>query len=181
MLTAPDLASTTCPIRSWGLFLLWLWPFVLSGVISPLTSSCMLGTSPPGTFLFQCPIFLPFHTVHGVLKARILRWFAIPFSSGPHSIRPLHHDPSVLGGLTRHGLVSLSQTREFSEFSHSLTSDSLQPHGLQAPPSMGFSKQGSWSGRPFPSPGDLPDPGIRPGSPALRADSLPSEPPAKPW
>ena len=39
----------------------------------------------------------PFHTVHGVLKARILKWFAIPFSSGPHSVRPLHHDPPVLG------------------------------------------------------------------------------------
>ena len=48
------------------------------------------------------------HTVHGVLKARLLKWFAIPFSSGPHSVRPLHHDPSVLGGPTRHGLVSLS-------------------------------------------------------------------------
>ena len=34
------------------------------------------------------------HIVHGVLKARILKWFAIPFSSGPHSVRPLHHDPS---------------------------------------------------------------------------------------
>ena len=37
-------------------------------------------------------------TVHGVLKARILKWFAIPFSSGPHSVRSLHHDLSVLGG-----------------------------------------------------------------------------------
>ena len=46
--------------------------------------------------------------VHGVLKARILKWFAIPFSNGPHSVRPLHHDPPVLGGPTRHGLVSLS-------------------------------------------------------------------------
>ena len=36
-------------------------------------------------FLFQYPIILPFHTVHGVLKARILKWFAIPFSSGSHS------------------------------------------------------------------------------------------------
>ena len=36
--------------------------------------------------MFQHPIFLPFHTVHGVLKARILKWFAIPFSSGPHSV-----------------------------------------------------------------------------------------------
>ena len=50
----------------------------------------------------------------------------------------------------------------------------------QAPPSMGFSRQDCWSGLPFPSPGDLPDPGIEPGSPALRADPLPSEPPGKP-
>ena len=48
----------------------------------------------------------PFHTVNGVLKARALKWFAIPFSSGPHSVRPLHHDPSILGGPTQHGLVS---------------------------------------------------------------------------
>ena len=49
----------------------------------------------------------------------------------------------------------------------------------QAPPSMGFSRQECWSGLPFPSPGDLPNPGIEPGSPALQADSLPSEPPGK--
>ena len=47
----------------------------------------------------------------------------------------------------------------------------------QAPLSMGFSKQECWSGLPFPSPGDLPDPGIEPRSPALQADTLPSEPP----
>ena len=49
----------------------------------------------------------------------------------------------------------------------------------QASPSMGFSRQEYWSGLPFPSPGDLPDPGIEPGSPALQADTLPSEPPGK--
>ena len=43
----------------------------------------------------------------------------------------------------------------------------------QAPLSMGFSRQECWSGLPFPSPVDLPDPGIEPGSPALQADSLP--------
>ena len=50
----------------------------------------------------------------------------------------------------------------------------------QAPPSMGFSRQEYWSGVPFPSPGDLPNPGIEPGSPALEADALTSEPPGKP-
>ena len=47
----------------------------------------------------------------------------------------------------------------------------------QAPPSMGFSRQEYWSGVPFPSPGDLPNPGIEPGSPTLEADALTSEPP----
>ena len=46
---------------------------------------------------------------------------------------------------------------------------------------MGFSRQESWSRLPFPSPGDLPDPGIEPGSAALRADALPPEPPGKPF
>ena len=63
-------------------------------------------------------------------------------------------------------------------------SDFLQPNGLyvahQAPLSMEFSRQEYWSGLPFPSPGDLPDPGIEPGSLALQADSLLSEPLGKP-
>ena len=50
----------------------------------------------------------------------------------------------------------------------------------QAPLSMGFSRQKCWSGLPFPSPGDLPNPGIEPGSPALQADSLPTELRGKP-
>ena len=49
----------------------------------------------------------------------------------------------------------------------------------QAPPSTGLSRQEYWSGLPFPSPGDLPDPGIEPRSPALEADALTSEPPGK--
>ena len=51
----------------------------------------------------------------------------------------------------------------------------------QAPPSIEFSRQEYWSGLPFPSPGDLPNPGIEPGSPALQADTLSSEPPGKPF
>ena len=50
----------------------------------------------------------------------------------------------------------------------------------QTPQSMGSSRQEYWSGLPFPSPGDLPDPGIKPGSPTFQADSLTSEPPGKP-
>ena len=62
-------------------------------------------------------------------------------------------------------------------------SDSLWPPWTvpcQAPLSMGFSRQEYWHGLPFPSPGDLPEPGIEPGSPALQAESLQSEPPGKP-
>ena len=50
----------------------------------------------------------------------------------------------------------------------------------EAPLSMGFPRQEYWSGLPFSSPGDLPDPGVKPTSPALQADSLPSELPGKP-
>ena len=77
--------------------------FFLFGAISPLFSSSILGTYRPGEFIFQCHMFLPFHTVHGVLKVRILKWFAIPFSSGPHFVRSLYHDRSALDGPTWHG------------------------------------------------------------------------------
>ena len=50
----------------------------------------------------------------------------------------------------------------------------------EAPPSMEFSWQEYWSGLPFPSPGDIPNPGIEPKSPTLQADSLPAEPQGKP-
>ena len=57
----------------------------------------------------------------------------------------------------------------------------LQPHrARQAPLSVEFSRQEHWSGEPFSSLGDLPTPGIEPGSPTLQADSLLSEPPGTP-
>jgi len=46
---------------------------------------------------------------------------------------------------------------------------------------MGFSRQEYWSGLPFTSPGDLSNPGIKPRSPELQADSLSTKPPGKPW
>ena len=68
--------------------------------------------------------------------------------------------------------------------SHSVLSDSLtltpQTVVCQAPLSMEFSRQEYWSGLPFPSPGNLPNPGIKPWSPTLQADSLSSELPGMP-
>ena len=93
LFTASNLASRTIPIHNWVLFLLWLHPFILSGVITPPISSSILGTYRPREFIFQCPIFLSFHTVHGILKARILKWFAIP--------SPVDHILSDLSTTTR--------------------------------------------------------------------------------
>ena len=66
--------------------------------------------------------------------------------------------------------------------SHSVMFDSSTPQteACQISLSMEFSRQEYWSGLPFPSPRDLPNPGIKPRSPTLQADSLPSEPPGKP-
>ena len=69
--------------------------------ISPLFTSNILDTYWLGGRIFQCHIFLPFHTFHGILKAR-MKWFAIPIWSGPHFVKTLHHDPSILGGTAQH-------------------------------------------------------------------------------
>ena len=66
------------------------------------------------------------------------------------------------------------------ERSSVVPSRSLWIVAYQPPQSMEFSRQEYWSGLPFPSPRDLPNPGIEPGCPALQADALPSEPPGKP-
>ena len=100
--TSSDFSSFTSHIHNWMLFLLWLHLFVLSGVISPFFSSSILGTYQPGELIFQCPVFLPFHTFHGVLKSRILKWFAIAFFSGPCFVKILYHELSVLDGPTQH-------------------------------------------------------------------------------
>ena len=63
----------------------------------------------------------------------------------------------------------------------SVVSDSLRPHGLglQAPLSMGFPRQEYWSGLPFPPPGVLPDPKIKPASPARAGGFFTTEPPGR--
>ena len=78
---------------------------------------------------------------------------------------------AVLGHKWLFFLKSLSHVRLFAT---TLTV------ACQAPQFMEFSRQEDWSGLPFPSPGDLPNPGIEPETPALQADALPSEPPGKP-
>ena len=76
-------------------------------------------------------------------------------------------------------LLYLKVMWESESGSCSVLSDSLWPHGLYIQ-SMEFSRPEYWSWLPLPSPGDLPDPGIKPRSLTLQVDSLPTEPPGKP-
>ena len=102
---------------------------------------------------------------------------------------PLHGPKSGLLSNTRKRIVwrdtcwqSKRSDVKWSELAQScLTLCNPRTVDHQALPSMGFSRQGCWSGLPFPSPGELSDPGIKPRSPALRAGALPSEPPGKPY
>ena len=107
-------------------------------------------------------------SVHGILQARILEWVAMLFSRGSFWPRDPTCVPyiSCIGG----GLVTKSCPTLATPWTVA----------CQASLSMGSSRQEYWSGFPFPSTGDLPEPGTEPGSPVLQADSLPSEPPGKP-
>ena len=99
LFTASVFTSITSHTRNWVLFLLWLRHFILSGIISPQISSSILGTYRPGEFIFK-----PFHTFHGALKARILKWFAIPFSDAKNILQrynsrtfpAFHFSPAIL-------------------------------------------------------------------------------------
>ena len=77
-------------------------------------------------------------------------------------------------------LFELGAARVLSHFSHVPLFVTLRTIALQAPLSMGFSRQEYWRGLLCPPPGDLPNPGIEPRSPILQADSLPAEPQGKP-
>ena len=82
-----DISTTGCPFH-FGSTSSFFLKFCLR------FPSSILGTYRPGDFILQCPMFLPFHSVHGILKAKIQEWFAIPFY-GPHFVRTLHHDPTL--------------------------------------------------------------------------------------
>ena len=78
---------------------LWLYLFILSGIISPLFSSRILGTYQPRQFIFQCPILLPFHTVHGFSRQEY--WSGLPFPS------PVDHVLSELSTMTHPSWMAL--------------------------------------------------------------------------
>ena len=98
--TASDITSIISRIHSWALFYfgsissLFLDQFLYSSIVAHGAPTDL------GSSSFSVISFLPFHSVHGVLKARILKRFAILFSTGPRFVRTLHHDPSILGGPT---------------------------------------------------------------------------------
>ena len=86
-------------------------------------------------------------------------------------------------GLSGWTELSWAESASVAGLSRSVMPDSATPRtaARRAPPSMGLSRHGDWSGLPFPSPGDLPDPGIEARSSSLQADSLPAELRGKPW
>ena len=99
-------------------------------------------------------------------------------------VSPIQYRPQVLGihwkikiwGLLSKIIKNFKITVKVKSLSHVRLFAIPWTVVSQASLSMGFSRQEYWSGVPFPSPGDLPDPGIEPRSPALQADALPSEP-----
>ena len=139
--------------------------------------------------LFATPMDyrLPGSSVQGILQARILE-FASPWDLPKPGIFPtqgsnpgLPHCRWILYHLSHQGSPVHrpypSCIQNESE-SHSVVSDSLwTPRSIQ---SMEFSRPEYWSGQPFPSPGDLPNSGIKLRSPTLQADSLPAEPQGSP-
>ena len=81
---------------------------MLSGVISPLIFSNILGTYRSGEFIFQCPISLPFHTVHGALKARILKWFALEINRDHSVVFEIASKYCILDSFVDHDGYSIS-------------------------------------------------------------------------
>ena len=88
---------------------------------------------------------------------------------------------SINRRMDKEDVVYVNRTSEVKSLSRVRLFATPWTVAYQAPLSMGFSRQECWSGLPFPSPGDLPNPGIEPGSPALQADTSPSGPPGKPY
>ena len=127
----------------------------------------------PWTVAHQVPLFMGF--------PRQGYWSGLPFSP-PGDLLDQGSNPHLLhwqGDSLSLSHQSVPINKYFSQFSCSVVSDScVTPWTVahQAPLSMGFPRQEYWSVLPFPSPGDLPDPGIEARSLALQAEFLLSEP-----
>jgi len=121
-------------------------------------------------------------SVHEIFQARVLEWVAISFSRGSSQPRDLNRVSCIAGRGFYHldfpGPSGKSK-RENYHVKVKVTSDSVTPWTVQSMESMEFSRPEYWSGQLFPSPGDLPNPGIKPRSPTLQEDSLPAEPQGK--
>ena len=148
------------------------WMFVYQN--ESVSHSVVSDSANPWTVAHQAPLSIEF--------SRQEYWSGLPFPP-PGDLRnpgieprspELQADslPSEPPGKVKVKVKSLSRVRLF-----------VTPWTVayQAPLSMRFSRQEYWSGLLFPSPGDLPDPGIEPGSPELESDALTSEPPGKPY
>ena len=118
----------------------------------------------PGTAAYQAPPSMGF--------SRQEYWSGVPLPSPGYLPRRLKSEALGLGAGLKVKVTSLRHVRLF-----------VIPWTVayQAPQSVELSRQEYWSGLPFPSPGDLPNPGIEPRSPALQADALPPEPPGIRW
>ena len=141
------------------------------------------------------------YTVHGIFQARILEWVTFPFSRGSSQTRNRTQVSCIAGrffiswGTREAKQNKLVKGKTSQIISFKLKAKNVQCNqrlkrkkkgksmtlwdhiGYRLPSASvhGISKQECWSGLPFPSPGDLPDPGIEPRSPALLADDLPTE------
>ena len=130
LFTASYLASVTTHIHNWVLFLLWLHPFILSGVISPLISSSIVGTYWHGEFIFQCPIFCLFTLFMGFSRQEY--WSGLPSPS------PVDHILSDLSTMTRPSWVAPWAWLSFIELNKAVVLVWLEEY---------------WSGLPFSPPG----------------------------
>ena len=132
-----------------------------------VTQSCLTLCEP-----INCS--LPSSSVHGILQARVLEWVAISFSRGSSRTR----DPTRVSCMAGRRFT-LWATRNVKSLSWIRIFATPWTVAYQAPPSMGFSRQECWSTLPFSFPGDLPDPGIEPPSPALAGGFSTTDPSEK--
>ena len=165
------MSTPSFPIGHYSLFWCWaagsiiftLFPCLLAPLFVPIPWPPKL----PGPAVFSA-----WPREREIDQMHILRYYqslCFPPPAPPHQ----------MASLLQFGLPFSLLEREAKSLSHVWLFATPWTIACQAPLSMEFSRQEHWSGLPFPSPGDPPNPGIEPGSATLWADALPSEPPGK--